>query len=312
MTSLLTFRDNVKAFCGKYDIVISPIAKMILAIVVFFSVNHRFHNVAALDKNFLLVLIALVCAFIPVEFIAGIAGLMLILQTAKVSLDVGLLTLVLVLIFYCGYMRFSSKTGVIVFLVPVFYACHLTYALPVVLGFLLGPSAIIPVIFGVLLYNYENTIGELVGVMAAVTEEDEAVSGYQYILTALLNNKEMLLMFVVAACVMLITYAIYRLSFEHSWIVAFCVGGFINVVLFLFGSVTLMVEVETGSIILGSIIAIIVAVVLQFVKGIVDYQKTDYLQFEDDEYYYYVKAIPKLSVSGVNKNVKHINLKMHD
>ena len=28
-----------------------------------------------------------------------------------------------------------------------------------------------------------------------------------------------------------------------------------------------------------------------------DYKKTEYLQFEDDEYYYYVKAVPKLDFS---------------
>jgi hypothetical protein len=115
---------------------------------------------------------------------------------------------------------------------------------------------------------------------------------------------------VVFACVILITYAIYRLSFDNSWIVAFCVGGFMNVVLFLLGSVMLSVDVEIVSVLLGSILGILIAVVVQFIKGIVDYQKADHLQFEDDEYYYYVKAIPKLSIAESNKNVKHINSKM--
>ena len=83
-----------------------------------------------------------------------------------------------------------------------------------------------------------------------------------------------------------------------------------NVVLFLLGSVSMMLEVEIVPIILGSILGIIVAVVGQFIKGIVDYQQTDYLQFEDNEYYYYVKAIPKMSVAESNKNIKRINSKM--
>ena len=43
-----------------------------------------------------------------------------------------------------------------------------------------------------------------------------------------------------------------------------------------------------------------------------DYQQTEHLQFEDDEYYYYVKAVPKMTVSEVNKSVKHINSKTHN
>ena len=34
-----------------------------------------------------------------------------------------------------------------------------------------------------------------------------------------------------------------------------------------------------------------------------DYSRTERLQFEDDEYYYYVKAVPKAFVSGTDKRV---------
>lgn len=312
MTLLLTFRDNLKTFCSSYDYILTPIAKFILAMVIFFSLNGRFANVPALDNGLLLFLVAAVCAFIPLEFMAGVAAIMLIVQTAKVALDVGLISLAVVLIFYCGYMRFYGRAGVIALLVPVFYACHLTYALPIVLGCLVGPPAVIPVVFGVILYYYENIVGELQKILTAVTEEDDAVAGYQYILNELLNNKDMVLTFTIFAVVILITYVIYRMSFNNSWIVAFCVGGFMNVVLFLFGNVTLSLEVEIIPILMGSIAGIVIAIIIQFVKGIVDYQKADYLQFEDDEYYYYVKAVPKLSIPESNKNVKHINSKKYD
>ena len=37
-----------------------------------------------------------------------------------------------------------------------------------------------------------------------------------------------------------------------------------------------------------------------------DYSRTETLQFEDDEYYYYVKAVPKVGVTLPEKQVKHI------
>ena len=312
MTILLTFRENLKAFYSRYDYILTPFFNCVLAIIIFFSLNQKLGNVAVLENSFLLLLLAVICAFIPVEFMAGIAAVMLVLQTAKVSLDVGLVTIAMIAVFYFGYMRFDGKSGIIVLLVPVFYACHMIYALPIVLGFLVGPSAVIPVIFGVVLYYYEGVVGELQNVLAAVTEEDDAVAGYQYILNELLNNKDMVLIFVVFAGVIIVTYAIYRMSFDNAWIVAFCVGGFLNVVLYLFGSVTLAATVEIVPILLGSVAGIVIAVIVQFIKGIVDYQKADHLQFEDDEYYYYVKAIPKLSISESNKNVKHINSRKHE
>ena len=46
---------------------------------------------------------------------------------------------------------------------------------------------------------------------------------------------------------------------------------------------------------------------LEFMIFSVDYSRTQRMQFEDDEYYYYVKAVPKIVVSAPEKTVKKIN-----
>ena len=53
--------------------------------------------------------------------------------------------------------------------------------------------------------------------------------------------------------------------------------------------------------------AIVVGLILELFFFTVDYARSESLQFEDDEYYYYVKAIPKVSVSTPEKTVKRIN-----
>lgn len=39
----------------------------------------------------------------------------------------------------------------------------------------------------------------------------------------------------------------------------------------------------------------------------VDYSRTEYIQFQDDDYYYYVKAVPKITVSAPDVKVQKIN-----
>lgn len=309
MTTLLSFRDNLKAFYSRHDFILTPIVKGILAFVIFRSLGQQFGYMDILNNQTLILLLAAVCAFLPIEVIAGVGGVLIALQSFKVSIDVGLLSVAVIIVFYCAYMRFAPKTGVIALLVPICFQLHLIYALPVLLGFLVGPAAIIPVIFGYILYNYELSLAELVKVLAATTEEDEAVQGFQYIINVLLDKKGMLLDFVVCALVILITYAIYRLSVEHAWVAAFIAGGFFNVILYLVGNVVLLIDVDIVPVVTGSVIGILLSVFIQFFKGVVDYQKTEILQFEDHDYYYYVKAVPKLSVSESNKNVKQINAK---
>ena len=59
--------------------------------------------------------------------------------------------------------------------------------------------------------------------------------------------------------------------------------------------------------ILSSILAIVIALVARILFFSVDYSRAEHLQFEDEEYYYYVKAVPKVAVSVPEKTVKKIN-----
>ena len=60
--------------------------------------------------------------------------------------------------------------------------------------------------------------------------------------------------------------------------------------------------------VLGTILAAAVAKVIEFFRFCVDYNRAEKVQFEDDEYYYYVKAIPKMTVAAQSKTVKKINM----
>ena len=68
----------------------------------------------------------------------------------------------------------------------------------------------------------------------------------------------------------------------------------------------LELHISYGPIILSSIIGILLGFVLELVFFSVDYSRTERVQFEDDEYYYYVKAVPKVVVATPEKTVKHI------
>ena len=60
--------------------------------------------------------------------------------------------------------------------------------------------------------------------------------------------------------------------------------------------------------IIGSIVSLLIGFVIQFIFMNLDYARTERVQFEDDEYYYYVKAVPKMAVSAPAKSVKKINV----
>ena len=54
------------------------------------------------------------------------------------------------------------------------------------------------------------------------------------------------------------------------------------------------------------VLGAVTGLVLELLFFSVDYSRTENIQFEDDEYYYYVKAVPKVGVAVPEKKVKRI------
>ena len=79
------------------------------------------------------------------------------------------------------------------------------------------------------------------------------------------------------------------------------------VVLCTAGNVALNLHISLSPLVISGVIGVLVGLLLEVVFLSVDYARTEYLEFEDDEYHYYVKAVPKIGVTVPQKSVKHIN-----
>ena len=89
-------------------------------------------------------------------------------------------------------------------------------------------------------------------------------------------------------------------------VVALGVGAVINILIILVGAVSTDADVSALGVIFGTFFSAVLVLVLQFFIHNLNYSRTEYVQFEDDEYYYYVKAVPKNTVALTEKKVKKI------
>ena len=104
----------------------------------------------------------------------------------------------------------------------------------------------------------------------------------------------MLLAVIAFAIVVMVTSLIHRLNFDYAWYVAIGVGSVFTILVFLICGMMVDVSVPAGSLVLGAILGGVLGVVVQMCKSVIDYSHKESVQFEDDDYYYYVKAIPKV------------------
>ena len=59
----------------------------------------------------------------------------------------------------------------------------------------------------------------------------------------------------------------------------------LNVVLFLTGGLIMQVRISLLGLVIGTAVSVLIALLVEFFVFSVDYSRTEYAQFEDDEYY---------------------------
>ncbi len=306
MTVLLEMKERLKLIYSKYEAFIVPVIKFLLAFVAFNTLNGRMGYMTRLDDMRILLIAALACSFLPIGIMVLIAAVFSLMHMYALSMEVALVGLCMYLIMYLLFFRFSPKDSLVVVLTPLLFAWKMPYVIPIATGLLCGPGSLVSVGCGVAVYYLLQTIIESAPNIRTMGEED-ILGKIRMVVESILANRAMVVMIAAFAITVLVVYFIRRLSVDYSWTIAMIAGAMMNVVLLLIGDLFYEINVSVGTVLLGSLLAIVVAKVIEFFRFCVDYSRTEKVQFEDDEYYYYVKAVPKMTVSVPTKTVKKIN-----
>ena len=305
MTKLLVIREYLKHFYSKYEIYIKPAWKLVLALVALLVINGKLGYMSQINNVAVVLMVALMCSFLPTGCIALFSSLFIVLHMYALSMECALVTLMVMLLMYLLYFRFTPKQSIVLLFTPLSFVLKIPYVMPLALGLAKTPASVISVSCGTIIYYFLafiNGNAQTINVM-----EDDMTTKFRYLIDGLINNKAMIVTVVAFSFALIVVYLIRRLSVDHSWTIAMIAGTLVNVVMLLVGDLVFDTNVSIAGILIGGAIAILLAKVLQFFIFSVDYSRTERVQFEDDEYYYYVKAVPKLSVATPTKTVKKIN-----
>ena len=121
------------------------------------------------------------------------------------------------------------------------------------------------------------------------------------------QNWGMWITVVAFVAVILLVNLIRTRSFDYAWRIAIVAGGVIYIVIMLAGSMSLGISISVFSLIIYTVVAVLVGIILEFFVFGGDYTRTERLEYEDDDYYYYVKAVPKALVATSERSIKKIN-----
>ena len=306
MTSLLVAKQYIKHFIGRYEVYLQPLGKFLMAYVVLLFVNGATGYMVRLNSTAVVFVIALMCSFMPPNFTVLIVGAFVIAHLYTVSIECAVVMLAIFMLMFLLYYRFSPKDTWVVLFTPICFILNVPYVIPLTLGLLSTPLSIVSVACGIIAYYSITYITSNVVTLAGMAADDMAVR-FRYVIDGVLNNREMLVMIAAFSATIIVVYIIKRMPIDHCWIIATITGSLVNIMILLLGDLIWDVSVSVPFAILGTAISIAIAKVVEFFAFHVDYNRAESVQFEDDEYYYYVKAIPKITVAAPSRKVKKIH-----
>ena len=306
MTALLELRENLKKIYSRNEAFILPVIKFLLSFIVLSIINGKMGYMTKLDNMAIVLIVSLLCSFLPTGFMAFFAMMFAVLHMYALSIETAAVGLVVFLLLYLLFLRFTAKEALVVVLTPVLCMLKLPYVMPVAMGLIGTPASCVSVGCGVVVYYLLQTVITNAPTINSMGAE-EATAKLRLLIDGMLGNKAMLVMIAAFAITVIVVYLIRRMSVDHSWTIAMVAGVMIEVMILLVGDLMYDTNLSIVSALLGAVVTLIACKIIEFFRFCLDYSRTEKVQFEDDEYYYYVKAVPKMTVAAPTNTVKKIN-----
>lgn len=306
MDRLIEVRETILRLYARYSKVVDKGIQFVLALITFMFISNNIGFMKMASNPAVTLALAVICTFLPVTATVIVAVMLTVIQFYTLSAGVAIVAVVLFLIMFILYFRFTPERAVVLLLTPIAFTLKMPMLIPIVYGLVGNPLCIVPIAFGTMSYYmvtyvkaYETTIkgagsSEMFTQMTAFAQQ-------------LFHNKDMWMVLAAVSVCLFVVYSVRRLSVDNAWKIAIVSGGLAYAIVLVIGSILMGAGVPYVAVTVGTIISILLALVLEFFVFAVDYSRTETLQFEDDEYFYYVKAIPKVNVAAPEKTVKRIN-----
>ena len=307
MTDFIELKEKMKNFYAEHEVLMRPVVKFLAVLASMLLIKSNIGYMSAINTLPVIIIISLLLAFAPWSMIVVGLAIAIAGNILSLSVELGALTVIVMLIMFLFFFRFTPRQGAMLVLIPLAFFLKMPYVVPIAAGLICTPVSIVSVVFGIVLYYMINVISQNATVISNMSDEASGSASINSIINMMSNNKEMFLTIIAFTITIIVVYMIKRSAMNNAWMAAIVTGGIVDLVITLSGSIILNTKSSIIWIIIGTVLSVFVSMLLQFFLFSVDYSRTEHTQFEDDEYYYYVKAIPKINVTAPEMNVKRIN-----
>lgn len=306
MTKIIEIKDKVFRFCAEYETYLKYVYKFVAALLLFNIINDSIGFMEKISTLPVALLLALICCLLPQNVTIIVAALLALLNLYTLSLEVALVAFVIFVLLFLLYFRFSPQDGMLFILTPIMFNLGIPYILPIGTGLMRKVYSVSAVVCGTVAYYFIDGIYQNITTLGSTMagEDTGTTAKISVTISQLIGNKEMFLVVGIFTLSAIMVYVIRRLSVDNAWKIAIISGTMVQISGLFAGYLLFNISEKTAGMIIGNIICMILAFVLEFLFMDLDYSRTERVQFEDDDYYYFVKAVPKKMVTSSEKTIK--------
>ncbi len=309
MIQLLKIKSAFFGFVARFELYVFAAVRFVIAYVAFSMINSYTGYMTELEEYPIVLIFALLCTFLPTGVMMFFGAVLILLQFYALSSVLCLITAMIFVLLFGIYLRFTSRKGLYTVLTPMLSVLGIPYAMPVAVGLFDAPYTALSVVCGEVTYFLMKYVIGSAALFASGTDTSSTKSVITLAATEILTDKEMYLYLGAFFIAAIIVYCIRKLPVDQSHLAAAVVGIVVQLILIGGGEIYLGNSQEVTKIVTGCIVSLVIMIFIIVMTHSLDYSRVERLQFEDDEYCYYVKAVPKSVIKKDEKKVKHIHKK---
>ncbi len=300
---LIYMQDFLRTFLIKHELLAMRISRGFLTFAGLLTINHYFGYGAILSNLLLQIIVAVLCAFVPLSGSCLLLVIFLLLQIFVLSTQAALIAAVLFVMAYvlCGY--YGARHSFNNIYMPILYQLQIPFASTLVSALTGGINEVTSVISGGVLAFYLAVIRRNA---SALLDAASGQSVTSVMLQGMFMNTSFYYYMIALIALFLTAHTIRRQNIPHSGIFAVCTGVVLEFVIMLIGYLQTGNSGRIPALIIGNLLMLVFGVLADYFGRGLDYTRIEKVQFEDDEYYYYVTAVPKIHFVQEDKEVKII------
>jgi len=260
-------------------------------------------------------LMAMLFTVVPITMGYGLIIINICLQLSSaigVMAFVGIF-LLLILFFYA---RLAQRESVLIIATFFAFQFGVPHVVPLIAGLYFGITSVIPVSLGIMIVSFVPLLrfllddaflmSELIAANFAIMPEHLGEL-YVTIFAEITTNQAWVFTAFTFAMVIFIVYIISRFTIDHAREIAAGVGIVVAIISAILAQIIAVPDATLFETFVSIVLSGVLVFLALFFDMVLDYQRTERVQFEDESNFYQVKIIPKIWLSRERRVVKRIS-----